>query len=174
MPIAIGRRALRAALSILRPRASRILPAGAEASVVPVSDATELPARSIDAPRDAERPETAHPRPPEPPLDLSDTSTVENVMGLPRDVLLWPPQRVGDITDRMGAARFLIDLLRSRPDLRLRFPRALTGGPHGAFADWLAGDGREPLALTDAALDHIHAALGDDVSRPLRQYLPVP
>ena len=172
MPIVIGRRTLRAALSVLRSRAAGVPVAGAEVSaVVPAPEGRNAPDPAGDVAQDAVRRETALSRPPEPPLDLCDTAAVENAARLPRDVLLWPPQRAGDVADRMGAARFLIDLLRSRPDLRLRFPRALTGGPQGAFAEWLAGDGREPLALTDAALDHLRAALGDDVSRSLRQYL---
>ncbi len=35
--------------------------------------------------------------------------------------------------------RFCIDLLRSRADVRRRFPRALAEGPSGAFAQWLIG-----------------------------------
>ncbi len=172
MPIATGRRTLRAALSALRFSAGRVPPpAGETFAVVPVSGGRDAPDLAIDLAQGAVPPEAALSRPPEPPLDLCDTAAVENAARLSRGVLLWPPQRVEDIADRLGAVRFLIDLLRSRPDLRLRFPRALTGGPRGAFADWLAGDGRSPLALTDASLDHLREALEDDVSRPLRQYL---
>ena len=109
--------------------------------------------------------------PPDATLDLCDTPAVEAATRLSRTVLLWPPQPGAGITDRIGAARFLIDLLRSRPDLRLRFPHALTAGARGAFSMWLAGEGRGAFALTDAALVHIRGALDGDISGPVRQYL---
>ena len=108
---------------------------------------------------------------PDLPLDLSDTAAVEAATGLSRDVLFWPTQSGATIADRLGAARFLIDLMRSRADLRIRFPRALTSGPRGALALWLAEEGRGQFALTDAALAHIDDVLDEDISRPLRQYL---
>ena len=109
--------------------------------------------------------------PPEAPLDLCDTPAVEAATRLSRAVLLWPPQRGADIADRTGAIRFLIDLLRSRPDLRLRFPRALTSGAGGAFARWLHGEGQRQFALSDTALVEIRGTLDDDPSRPVRQHL---
>ena len=170
-PTTIGRRIVRAALSAMWPHRTNAPSRAAEASATSMLGVRDASDPTVDVVRDDVWPETVHLRPPEPPLDLCDTSAVENAARLPRDVLLWPPQRGSDIADRIGAARFLIDLLRSRPDLRLRFPRALTGGQCGAFAEWLADDGRESLSLTDTALSHIRTALDDDVSRPLRQYL---
>ncbi len=108
---------------------------------------------------------------PDLPLDLCETAEVEAATVLPRDVLFWPPQSGAAIADRLGAARFLVDLVRSRADLRLRFPRALTSGSRGALALWLAREGRGQFALTDAALAHIRAVLDEDISRPVRQYL---
>ena len=167
MPTVIRRRIVSAALSALRPRSTGALSAVAGASAISALDVPQIDDQAVGLAVS----ETVHPHPPEPPLDLCDTAAVENAARLPRDVLLWPPQRAEDIADRTGAARFLIDLLRSRSDLRLRFPRALTGGPHGVFAEWLSGDGRDSLALTEAGLAHLHAALDEDISQPLRQYL---
>ena len=120
---------------------------------------------------DAESPDITFPLLVRRPLDLFDMSAVEDVTGLTQDVLIWPPQQRSAIVDRASAARFLIDLLRSQPDLRARFPRALTGGLSGAFAAWVSGEGKEALQLTDPALEHIRSALGTDISRALRQYI---
>ena len=108
---------------------------------------------------------------PDRPLDLADTAAIEDATGLMRDVLFWPPQSGAAIADRLGAARFLIDLVRTRSDLRLRFPRCLTSSSRGAFATWLATEGRRQFALTGDGLAHLHAVLDDDPSRAVRQYL---
>ena len=172
MGTAIRRRVIRSALSALRPRHA-LAPlsnteASAEALAIGVQNASDP---VVDIVQDAVQPENVDPRLLEPSLDLCDTSAVEDAAQLSRGVLFWPYQHPGDIEDRISAARFLIDLLRSRADIRLRFPRALTGGARSAFVEWLAGDGRASLALSETALNHIGSALKNDISKPLRQYL---
>ncbi len=79
-----------------------------------------------------------------PGLDLFDDAAVLRAADLPRAHVLPAPFAGGTVADEWDAARWVITLLRSRPDLRMRFPRALADGPAGAFARWLrAGTERE-------------------------------
>ena len=73
------------------------------------------------------------------------------------------------IDDKWAAARWCIDLLRSRPDLRLRFPKALSEGANGAFAQWLQSDGIGALDLPAAAMPHLKALFRDDIAARTRQ-----
>ncbi len=75
------------------------------------------------------------------------------------------------IADRIGAARFLIDLLRSRPDLRLRFPRALTRRSARRLRRVARRRRPAPLRAHRRRARSLRGALEDDVSRPVRQYL---
>jgi GT2 family glycosyltransferase/glycosyltransferase involved in cell wall biosynthesis len=71
-------------------------------------------------------------------LDLYDDAAVRDVAGRwspglgPRQ---WSPAKV--CADPETAASFIIHLLRSDTSLRSSFPRALSGGPQGAFCQWL-------------------------------------
>ncbi len=155
----LARSASRAASSALRsrPAASSIPTVEGSLAVEPplavTMDVQCVSGLGSDDAENAARSDADRACPSESPLDLCDTAAIEEATRVSRDELLWPPQSEADIADGLGAARFLIDLLRSRPDLRLRFPRALTGGSHGDFAEWLAGEGRESLGLTDGAVD---------------------
>jgi len=88
----------------------------------------------------------------------------EHVVGLPRAMMLWPPQPAHLIRDRWSAARWVIGLLRSRADLRKRFPRALSAGAQGAFAQWLAGDGGRRIGVPGGAVAHIVDLFANDAS----------
>lgn len=173
----LARSASRAASSALRsrPAASSIPTVEGSLAVEPplavTMDVQCVSGLGSDDAENAARSDADRACPSESPLDLCDTAAIEEATRVSRDELLWPPQSEADIADGLGAARFLIDLLRSRPDLRLRFPRALTGGSNGDFAEWLADEGRESLGLTAATLTYIRAVLDDDISGPLRQYL---
>ena len=89
-------------------------------------------------------------------LDIFDDCIVTaHARQPPNDHLLAgePAELVADVT---LAARFAINLLRSRSDLRVRFPRALSDGKHGEFADWLKLEGPGRLGCPadfPAALD---------------------
>ncbi|WP_052389656.1 glycosyltransferase [Belnapia moabensis] len=103
------------------------------------------------------------------PLDLSNDAEVVEAVSLPADVLFWPPARAEVIGDTWSAVRWIIDLLRRRPDLRARFPDALSAGAGGAFARWLAGDGAAALCLPDRTLPHLTAAFAADPAARARQ-----
>ncbi len=118
--------------------------------------------------RDIERYLAAGPKP-EAPLDLFDDWDVQCAAGLPRDQILWPPQPASAVTDRWSAARFVIDLVRARPDLRARFPRALSAGPDSGLATWLEGEGGDRLGLPAASRALVRALFADDPAARARQ-----
>ncbi|MET3828481.1 hypothetical protein ABIC16_004236 [Sphingomonas sp. PvP055] len=97
-------------------------------------------------------------RPPS-PIDLFDDAAIAAPVPA-------PPER---ITDEAEAVRFLIALLRARPDLRQRFPDALSAGAEGAFAVWLAKEGAVELGLSGKALAPIAAAFRADPGARIRQ-----
>src|SRR5438045_372885 len=86
---------------------------------------------------------------------LNDSEAIR-AAGMPRDFILWPPQPLAAVADRWSVARWVIDLLRTRPDLRARFPRALSAGPDGPCAAWLKGEGGSRLGLSPQARASVH------------------
>ncbi|TCZ52612.1 glycosyltransferase [Roseicella aquatilis] len=102
-------------------------------------------------------------------FSLFDESALMRACGLDREQILWPALLPGDVCDSRTAARYLLDLLRSRADLRLRFPRALTGGAEGAFARWLLEEAAPRLGLGEAACALLREALADGAGRRVRQ-----
>jgi glycosyltransferase involved in cell wall biosynthesis len=106
----------------------------------------------------------------EPPLDLFDNRQVESAVGLPAAVIIWGQQSDELIRDPWAAARWVLDLLRARPDLRSRFPCALSDGAEGAFAAWITGNGGHCLQLSDEARSHIAAAFAAEPAARVRQY----
>ncbi|SDC31669.1 class I SAM-dependent methyltransferase [Belnapia rosea] len=106
---------------------------------------------------------------PEPPLDLDDDAQVCAAAGLPRDAILWPPQPAHSVHDCWSAARLILDLLRGRRDLRMRFPRALSEGADGAFARWLRTEGGDALGLSPERRGHLHAAFAQEPSARVMQ-----
>ncbi len=103
------------------------------------------------------------------PLDLYDNLEVQNASGLAPETFLWMPQPSHLIQDVWSAARWVLDLVRYRPDLRRRFPHALTDGAGGSFCSWLCGGGRLELGLSDAACEQIARLFGTDLSARPRQ-----
>jgi GT2 family glycosyltransferase/glycosyltransferase involved in cell wall biosynthesis/putative intracellular protease/amidase len=81
----------------------------------------------------------------------------------------WAMPRPGAVTDTWSAARFCIGLLCRSCELRRRFPQALSAGPVGPFAIWLAGDGGDEKGLTTAAKRHVEALFAEDIGAPLLQ-----
>ncbi len=105
-------------------------------------------------------------------LDLYDTAEVLDAAGLPREQVFWPkPNPRSVVMDRMGAARFLMDTLRERKDLRARFPVALSASEQSAFADWLRSpQGRSDLNLTAEESQNLVALLSEDFAARARQF----
>ena len=103
------------------------------------------------------------------PVDLFDDAAVARATGKPIAHSVPAPTTAAEIDDTNSAARFVIALLRERADLRRRFPDALSAGPGGAFAAWLAGDGAIELGLPEDARGHIAAAFRSDPGARVRQ-----
>jgi GT2 family glycosyltransferase len=72
----------------------------------------------------------------------------------------WPP--VSRVTGMVSAARWLIDLLRVREDLRIAYPDALSAGVAGSFGSWLRGAGRREFPWLAEAMPALEAALAVD------------
>jgi glycosyltransferase involved in cell wall biosynthesis len=102
-------------------------------------------------------------------LDLYDDQAIQDATSLPRDELLWLPQRADAISDSWSAARYCIDLLRSRLDLRSRFPRAFSVGATSDFLKWITSAGADELLLSENAQSHIKAIFERGPSARARQ-----
>lgn len=102
-------------------------------------------------------------------LDLYDDKAIQDATGLPREDLLWLPQRADAISDSWSAARFCIDLLRTRFDLRLRFPRALSAGAISDFLKWITSTVADEFLLSEEARNHIKAIFERGLSARARQ-----
>jgi glycosyltransferase involved in cell wall biosynthesis len=104
-------------------------------------------------------------------LDLYDDQEIQDATGLPLEVLLWSPQRAEAISDSWSAARYSIDLLRTRFDLRLQFRRALSDGAASDFVKWITLTGGDELLLSEEARSHIKAIFERRLSARVRQTL---
>jgi glycosyltransferase involved in cell wall biosynthesis len=102
-------------------------------------------------------------------FELFDDDDVSKVSGLQRNQFTWPQQKPSEINDLWSAARFCVDLLRARTDLRRRFPNALSAGASGPFALWLTDEGSRLLGLSPGACEAIRSAFGAGLSNCLRQ-----
>ena len=108
-------------------------------------------------------------RAPSAPLYLSNDSDVAETLGLPVTAVIWKPQSAALIEDQWSAARWCLDLLRRRPDLRQQFPNALSAGVDGPFAVWLTTKGAAQFKLSEHATVHIRSAFAAGLARPARQ-----
>ncbi|SDD67372.1 methyltransferase, FkbM family [Variovorax sp. CF079] len=104
-----------------------------------------------------------------PMLDLTTDQGLLQACGLSRDEVLWPVQSGQAIVDTWSAARFCIDMLRARADVRTRFPRALSEPERSGFAQWLTDDHGNPLDLSERAKKELRELLHQDVAAPARQ-----
>jgi glycosyltransferase involved in cell wall biosynthesis len=102
-------------------------------------------------------------------LDLYDDRDVQAAAGLAREQILWSPQRAQHIHTYWSAARFCIDLLRNRSDLRERFPRALSAGESGEFAKWITSTGGDEFGLSERARSHLKALFKKGIASRVRQ-----
>lgn len=115
-------------------------------------------------------------------FDLCADDECLAVAGRPRDEVMWMPQEGGRVDDLWSAARWCIDLLRRRPDLRAAFPNALSEGGQGSFVQWLRKGGAREEGLAESGLAAVEALLAGDglsararqafLSADLREHLP--
>jgi len=111
------------------------------------------------------------PNAPIPALDLFDTADVLEAAQLPSERVFWPAVRADAVTDRQGAARFLIDVLRQRKDLRDQFPAALSGPDGGGLVPWLhTPEGRRDLGLAPENVQHLVSLFSEDFAARARQF----
>jgi glycosyltransferase involved in cell wall biosynthesis len=104
------------------------------------------------------------PAQPDPAFDIHDFAAVNAVLG--RHGV--PPLTAGPAQAEAnpdGAVRFVLGLLASRPDLRGRFPTALSDGPGGAFCRWLTAD----YGLSPATAANVRAAFESDPGERVRR-----
>lgn len=73
------------------------------------------------------------------------------------------------IADRAGAARWCLDVLRSSPEIRERFPLALSSPESSGFIDWIRGEGGERLGLSGPSKLLVVAVLKGDFGGPARR-----
>ncbi|MET3495559.1 glycosyltransferase family 4 protein [Variovorax boronicumulans] len=106
-----------------------------------------------------------------PALDLYDLTDVLEAAGLPPEQVLWQQANASDIGDQKTAARFLLDMLRRRGDLRQRFPQALSAPEASGFVDWLhSPDAQQELALTLEGAQHLVSLFSEDFAARARQF----
>jgi glycosyltransferase involved in cell wall biosynthesis len=83
--------------------------------------------------------------------------------------LEWSPSAAEN--GELGAARLALGVLQARPDVRRRFPRALSEGIEGGYAHWLCTHGAREFGLSARAVEHVRAAFGRRLSdRVFRLY----
>lgn len=102
-------------------------------------------------------------------LDLARDGRVLALVGQPRTQILWSPQPAYKVSDLWSAARWTLDLLRRRSDIRARFPHALSDGWEGTFARWLIGEGRVQFGLPDEAEGALRAMFDAELGARARQ-----
>ena len=105
----------------------------------------------------------------EPTLDLFVDANAAAAAGRPLQQIHWPRVAANEIIDEWSAARWCIDLLRTRADLRQRFPLALSSRRAGTFCAWLQRNGASTLGLHADGLAHVLAVFEDPPSDNARQ-----
>lgn len=97
-------------------------------------------------------------------VDLFNLGSILKATNKSRDQALWPPQAVSAICDIWSAARFCLDFIRTRVDIRRLFPLALSSQRTGEFCKYLLSAEARALGLTVAAQAHIHDLFVTDIS----------
>jgi FkbM family methyltransferase len=92
-------------------------------------------------------------------LDLTSDQALLDACGLSYDQVLWPTQSPQAIVDKWSAARFCIDILRVRADVRAQFPGALSDPSRSGFAQWLIEDHGSQLDLSERAKQELRNLL---------------
>lgn len=83
--------------------------------------------------------------------------------GLKREELLWKPQLASDISDVWGAARYCIDLLRSRNDFREKFPLALSLGEGSPFLSWIVSYGSSEFDIPAEKIKYFFSVFAKEI-----------
>lgn len=79
------------------------------------------------------------------------------------------PPLVREIADRREAARWCLDLLRSSPEIRRRFPLALSMPASSGFIDWIHRESGTRFGLCAASQLLVTAVLKEDFGARVRQ-----
>lgn len=101
-------------------------------------------------------------------LDLLNDTALHDAAGMPLELMLWPKQAPEQIVDTWSAARFIVDLLRTRPEIRAQFPAALSDPQASGFSEWLA-ENASALGLQEAGRGAIEEVLEEDLAARARQ-----
>lgn len=102
-------------------------------------------------------------------LDLAHDGHVLAAVDRTRLDVLWEPQPACKVVETWSAARWCLDLLRRRPDIRARFPRALSEGADGAFARWLVAEGSTLFGLPPGIESVLEGMFAADLGRRARR-----
>ncbi|MDP9994301.1 glycosyltransferase involved in cell wall biosynthesis [Variovorax boronicumulans] len=109
-----------------------------------------------------------------PVLDLFDTVDVLEAAQLPPEQVFWAPVHADAVTNREAAARFLLDALRQREELRDRFPGALSEPGGGGLVPWLQSpEGQQSLGVTPEDAQHLVSLFSEDFAARARQFFLV-
>ena len=103
-------------------------------------------------------------------LDLTSDQDLLEACELAPDEVFWPAQSSQTIVDKWSAARFCIDTLRVKADVRARFPEALSDPSHSGFALWLIEDYGSQLNLSERAKQELRSLLREDLAASARQF----
>lgn len=102
-------------------------------------------------------------------VDLFDDKQVAQLAGVADSGLRWPRVRPDAISDRWSATRFLIDVWLGRPELRSRFPAALSEPSTEAFGAWVRKEGAVELGVDCSAVSHLLEAMDAKPAARARQ-----
>ena len=103
------------------------------------------------------------------PLDIFDDAAVSAAVRMPLDQVTWRFIPSNMTPGPRSGIRIVVELLRRRRDLRVRFPCALRDGKQGAFATWVKTEGLRTLGLESSYAPWIDAAFDADPGAPARQ-----
>lgn len=105
-----------------------------------------------------------------PLADFFSEASLSAAAGGSCEEFLWGTLPRDSIVDRWSAARWCVGLLRGSPELRARFPRAISAGETGAFAQWLLHEGGDALDLSNASRGHLMNLLRESISGGARNF----
>ena len=75
---------------------------------------------------------------------------------------------LSDADSKETCARFVLGVLRDRPNLRRRFPDATSVA--SGYRDWLMGRGAGKFRLSPRAISNIDAVFAQALGKPVRSY----
>lgn len=100
-----------------------------------------------------------HPIMAHPVLDVYDAAAMKQYVARHSCELSWPALPLNQPwTDVWQAVHFILYVLYTHPDVRRRFPRALSEGEDGAFCRWIGTTGLLHFGLPDEAVTWLRAA----------------